>query len=404
MPTLTPSLILQPTLDAYTALFPYMGRFGTDFSAAAPLLLNQTVTAHIRIKPTKSTYDATTGYANGATESRDLLIDMPILVDKHEHVPIKLSHLYAIADQKESFAGSMADCAEVIGKSQVDSITNKFKGSNVSYSQTATEANSDLDVIEQLTTDMNINRANPRGRVGLINSNVAQALGLDSRVASKDYYGALPGSTGSGLRMFRNVGGFEALYEYPELSLNNATGATFTTTHTTELVNCTAHGYATGDRVRLTTSAADLPAGFAVDTTYYVIRVSADTLKLASSDANATAGTAVAISDDGTGTHTITGYENVTGIFCEPQAIAFRAGIPSSSHEQAAALGIPVTMGMDVMSAPNSGFSLALMKWMQPGTANVYVSPTSIWGSAVGRQAGAAAYLTDRSAIILRKA
>ena len=98
MPTLTPSLILQKTLEAYTVIFPFMGKFGTDFSAEAPLSLNQTVTAHIRIKPTKSSYDATTGYANGATESRDLLIDMPILVDRHEHVPVKLSHLSAIVD------------------------------------------------------------------------------------------------------------------------------------------------------------------------------------------------------------------------------------------------------------------------------------------------------------------
>ena len=400
MPTLSPSLILQKTLDAYTVLFPYMGKFGTDFSSEAPLLHNQTVTAHIRIKPTKSTYDGTTGYANGATESRDLLIDMPILVDSHEHVPVKLSHLYAIADQKDSFSGSLADCAEVLGKSQVDSITNKFKGSNVSYSQTATEANSDLDVIAQLTTDMNINRANPRGRVGLINSNVAQTLQLDTRVSSKDYYGQLAG--GSGLRMFRNIGGFEALYEYPELSLNNAATQTFTAA-TTDIITAVAHGYLTGDRVRVS-SGTTLPAGLAAATTYYVIKLTADTFKLATTDALATAGTAVDITDTGTGTHSVVGYENVTGIFWEPQAIAFRAGIPSSSHEQAAALGIPVTMAMDVLKAPNSGFALALMKWMQPGTANVFVSPTSIWGSAVGRQGGAAAYLTDRSAIILRSA
>jgi hypothetical protein len=61
-------------------------------------------------------------------------------------------------------------------------------------------------------------------------------------------------------------------------------------------------------------------------------------------------------------------------------------------------------MGMESLSDPNSGFALALMKWQQPGTSNLFMATTSIWGSAVGRQAGAASALTDRSAILLRSA
>jgi hypothetical protein len=119
---------------------------------------------------------------------------------------------------------------------------------------------------------------------------------------------------------------------------------------------------------------------------------------------NATAGTAVAISDDGTGTHTITGYENISGIFFEPAAIALRAGIPAATNELAAQLGIPTSMAMEAMTDPNSGFSLAMMKWQQPGTANLYISPASIWGSSVGRQAGAAGAITDKAACLLRTA
>jgi len=399
MPTLTPTTILQRTLGAYRALFPFVGKMGTDFSSDAPLLLNQTVTAHIRSLPTISTYDSTTGYANGATESRDLLSDLSIVVDQHKHVPVKLSHLYAIADQKDNLAGSIEDTAYVLGKAQVDSITNKCKGSNLSYSQTATTANSDLDVIEQITTDLNGNGASPRGRIGLVNSAVAQTLALDSRISSRDYYGQLTG--GGGLRMFKGVGGFETIYEWPSLSANNATTATFTAA-TTDICTAVAHGYFTGDRVQLTNSGGALPAGLAAATTYYVIKLTADTFKLAASDALATAGTAVDITGTGTGTHSVVGYENITGIFFESQAIAFRSGIPGQSAEIAAALGIPQTMGMDTLSDPISGFTLALMKWMQPGTANIYVAPTALWGSAVGRQAGAAAALTDRSAVLLR--
>jgi len=66
----------------------------------------------------------------------------------------------------------------------------------------------------------------------------------------------------------------------------------------------TGHGLRTGHKVRLTTTGV-LPAGLSLATDYYVIRVDADTFKLASSLANAAAGTAVVISAAaGGGIHT----------------------------------------------------------------------------------------------------
>ena len=80
----------------------------------------------------------------------------------------------------------------------------------------------------------------------------------------------------------------------------------------------------TGTRVRLTTTTT-LPAGLALATDYYVIRLSDTTFSLGSSYANAIAGTAVNITDTGTGTHTISWllprYTNGAGV----QAIMFNA-------------------------------------------------------------------------------
>jgi len=61
----------------------------------------------------------------------------------------------------------------------------------------------------------------------------------------------------------------------------------------------------TGMKVRLTTTTT-LPAGLSLATDYFVIRVTATTIKLATSLANAIAGTAINITSAGTGTHTIT--------------------------------------------------------------------------------------------------
>lgn len=65
------------------------------------------------------------------------------------------------------------------------------------------------------------------------------------------------------------------------------------------------HGYLTGDVGRLTTSGS-LPTGFALSTDYHVIRVDANTYKLASSQANALAGIAIIPSAVGSGNQTFT--------------------------------------------------------------------------------------------------
>jgi hypothetical protein len=67
------------------------------------------------------------------------------------------------------------------------------------------------------------------------------------------------------------------------------------------------HGFSNGLLVRATTTAT-LPAGITTGTDYFVIKVSTSSIKLASSLANAVAGTAIDLTDDGTigGVHTLT--------------------------------------------------------------------------------------------------
>lgn len=60
----------------------------------------------------------------------------------------------------------------------------------------------------------------------------------------------------------------------------------------------------TGTEVKFTTTNI-LPAGLATNTTYYLIFQSTTTFKVATSLANALAGTAIDITDTGTGTHTV---------------------------------------------------------------------------------------------------
>jgi microcystin-dependent protein len=76
----------------------------------------------------------------------------------------------------------------------------------------------------------------------------------------------------------------------------------------TENITITGHKFRhTGFKVRFTTTGA-LPTGLSAGTDYYVIYVNDNTIKVASTLANAKAGTAINITGQGTGTHTITQY------------------------------------------------------------------------------------------------
>lgn len=95
-----------------------------------------------------------------------------------------------------------------------------------------------------------------------------------------------------------------------QLAATHSHATTFTADASADEISCAAdRWFSTGDGVRLTTTTT-LPGGLATATTYYVIaNASRRVFKLASSLANARAGTAINITSAGTGTHTVTWYD-----------------------------------------------------------------------------------------------
>lgn len=80
----------------------------------------------------------------------------------------------------------------------------------------------------------------------------------------------------------------------------------FTATHGTEVFTAASHGLQTGDGpVRLTNSGGALPAGLSTGTDYWIIKIDANTFYLAASLEDALENTKVTITDNGTGTHTL---------------------------------------------------------------------------------------------------
>jgi len=110
---------------------------------------------------------------------------------------------------------------------------------------------------------------------------------------------------------------------------------TFTATSSSGLLLTFANDWNTFQKVRFTTTTT-LPTGLALNTDYWLVRVSATTARVATSYANAIAGTVIAFTDAGTGTHTLTcrlpRYSDGAGvetIIFNPAATALGAGTPN---------------------------------------------------------------------------
>lgn len=115
----------------------------------------------------------------------------------------------------------------------------------------------------------------------------------------------------------------------------------------------------TGMKVQMTTTTT-LPTGIVALTDYYVIRISATTIKLATSLANAIAGTAVDITAIGSGTHTLT--HTLTA-----RAIGDKGG--EEAHAQTAAEVAPHSHPIPVGGA-QSGGGASTNYWQGTGPAS----------------------------------
>jgi len=90
------------------------------------------------------------------------------------------------------------------------------------------------------------------------------------------------------------------------VDVNTPAPADFTANSATSIFTAAANGFTTGLKGRLSNSGGGLPTGLSAGVDYFVIVVTANTFKLATSLSDAQAGTALTISTNGTGTQTFT--------------------------------------------------------------------------------------------------
>lgn len=184
------------------------------------------------------------------------------------------------------------------------------------------------------------------------------------------------------------------LLGYYRLATTNVTGTgsrvlvnaqTFTASSSSGLLLTYASDFKNYTKVRFTTTTT-LPAGLSLATDYWLVRVGATTARVATSFANARAGTVIAYTDGGTGVHTMTarvsryGGAGVEAFFCvQTQPTAGGPNLSASSYTNQAG-----TAGRAFQGSPSMG-----------ATADAYASRILHSGNAAGRYG---AYLPKQGA------
>ncbi len=212
--TLTATEIIADTIDAFKLQLPMLRAFTTAYTMK-PLVKGQQAIAHIEKLGTVSTYDPVTGYANGATDAKNLLEDVAITLNQHSHVPAKVDYLDAIATAVNKYQKAVANLGYVLGKGVVDYALGKAVAANFSLNATESEVDTDRDTLSLITSKLNAKGAKPNGRFGLVNSNVANSLDGDIRIGSKLFYGQE--RQDNAYLHIQNVVGFKDIWEYPDL-------------------------------------------------------------------------------------------------------------------------------------------------------------------------------------------
>lgn len=218
--TLNVPVLVAKTLEAYKVKYPMLGALSTDISDDASRK-GQQVIARITKVPTVADFNAT--QATNAQDSKTLLEDIPVTLNRHRESVIQ----WVQDDVEKSqikIIEAMTEMGYALGKDVTDYILSQALATN--FSTSVTSATPDRATLRQVTAAMNGNGARDV-RYGIVNSDVYDDLDNDPEITSSDYAGQMQGANPWG--QIKNSSGFTNIWEYPDTPANgeNMTGFFF---------------------------------------------------------------------------------------------------------------------------------------------------------------------------------
>lgn len=391
--TLVVARILQRVIDAYKTRLPMLKYFALDVSEEQ-VKFEQEIIAHMPIVPTATSHTPGDSLETGAQSVTDLMGDVPLKIDQAAKVVLKIPTLDAVKLELDvTFNRAIENAGYALAEYVVMAAINRAANeANFSHEIVEAVADFDRDTLSKARIQLNAQKA-PAPRFGLTSLTAMGNLTADPRIASKDYHAKL--IPGNPYVTLEGLEGFEAISEFSGFPTDQAIG-TFTVNASTDVVTLAGHGLSEGTRIRVA-SGTTLPAGLSAATDYFVRDVTPNTFKL-----SATAGgSAVDITNTGTGTHTASRYEKLNAFFFAANAILIAVRQLSDNIDNARKLGIPVPIMVEKRTDPDTGLTFTAYGWIDKATHDVYLAVVVAFGTRGGKQGtgNAADTLVDRSGL-----
>lgn len=73
---------MQVVIDAFKVRFPLLKKIATDFKAESARLGEQVI-ARVSSVPSVQDYDGTTGYEANAASANEIVVDVPVTINRH---------------------------------------------------------------------------------------------------------------------------------------------------------------------------------------------------------------------------------------------------------------------------------------------------------------------------------
>ena len=427
--TLIVPILTGKVFEAFKAKSIGLDYFSTDFGKnssgfAQPVKFGQEVISQLASVP-KVQRTTPGGLMGTAQSSTGLVTDLRVAVDRMASSTIMLpsqdiEQLLAMP----AFMQGLSETGQALGRFVVqDAIGCAVSGNN--FTNVITAPAPDLDTLETGRAQLNAQLAlAPRFGVGT--TNFLGKIGSDPRVLYTYGYNQKV-EAGPYLR-FQNLKGFNEVSELPSFPNGNQTLATFTAVFATGIFTIAAlaassdpttgnatsldpiYNFYNGMRVQVS-STGNIPTGLTANNYYYVTGYTpltqstgvvggtgaGGTFQLA----NTVGGAAVAITDNGSGTLTLTQAENTEAFLFERRAIHIATRPMIDPTEAAAKLGIPSPILVQRQTDPETGLDFLVFIWQDVlganPTLNIYASFVVQFGVRAGRgiQANLASGVTD---------
>jgi hypothetical protein len=358
--TLSGTLVLQRALQLTFLMFPQLRAMAMGFNdmdgVARPALLNQPVKSRILGLPTVNAFG--TGASN--TTTTDVSVTLDTALEVHQ----QFLYTEYMATDRNLLDEQAKPIAIAIAKKMMESARDQWVETNFPNTDTFHA----VTVASGWTRSNTVNVLAKNGaKVGLPEMERFQALNADV------YYALLDDTTiVAALNNPDNAGAIKSgrlpmvsdfgLALYPSVTVGAGASISITSADTaTEIITCSAaHGLVTGQRVNLTIVSG--LTGLTTATSYYVIYVAATTFKLATTAANAAAGTAINITADGTGSV----IDSRIGFAGTPDATIFLARALQNPSDVAPGLSFPGNSGYVIN--PENGFQVLVQQWIDTAT------------------------------------